>query len=162
MHTLKNILWSARRAALVAAALLCGSLAAEAKTWDRVANIKASAEHLAMLQQSKGALGAYEFIANCYKTHELNSSYGAALEGCLVQDYIHSKVTAAVYAQLPVTERDRLGLPNPEEMVSTMLKRVGNAMANYKITEVDARKFVAQVEAVGVPTFAKARFPKAE
>ena len=142
--------------------VMISSADAQSKTWDRVANIKASAAHLAMLQQSKGALGAYEFIANCYKTHELNSSYGAALEGCLVQDYIHSKVTAAVYAQLPVTERDRLGLPNPEEMVSTMLKRVGNAMANYKITEVDARKFVAQVEAVGVPTFAKARFPKAE
>jgi hypothetical protein len=79
-----------------------------------------------------------------------------------VQDYIHSKVTAAVYAQLPVAERERLSLPDPQEMVATMLKRVGKAMGNYKIAEADARKFVAAVETVGIPTFAKARFPQAE
>ena len=135
---------------------------AQSKSWDRTANIKSSAIALAGLQQAKGALGAYEFIANCYATHELNSKYGAALEGCLVQDYIHSKVTAAVYAQLPAGERERMGLPVPQELVSAMLKRVGGAMAKYKIAEADARKFVAQVEAVGVPTFAKARFPAAE
>jgi hypothetical protein len=135
---------------------------AQSKSWDQTANIKSSALHLASLQQAKGALGAYEFIANCYKTHELNSKYGAALEGCLVQDYIHSKVTAAVYAQLPVAERERLSLPDPQEMVATMLKRVGKAMGNYKIAEADARKFVAAVETVGIPTFAKARFPQAE
>ncbi len=134
----------------------------QSKTWDHIANIKSSAVHLAGLQQAKGALGTYEFIANCYKTHELNAKYGAALEGCIVEDYIHSKVTAAVYARLPVVERERMGLPNPDEMMRSMLKRVGIAMGNYKIAEADARKFVAQVEAVGVPTFAKARFPKVE
>lgn len=134
----------------------------QSKGWDQAANIKLSALHLAGLQQAKGALGAYEFIANCYKTHELNSKYGAALEGCIVQDYIHSKVTAAVYAQLPAAERERMSLPDPQEMVSTMLRRVGKAMGSYKIAEADARKFVAQVEAVGIPTFAKARFPNGE
>ncbi len=134
----------------------------QTKSWDHIANIKSSAVALAGLQQSRGALGAYQFIASCYATHELNSRFGAALEGCLVQDYIHSKMTAAVYAKLPPGERQRLNLPVPEDLVAAMLKRVGNAMANYKITEVDARKFVAQVEAVGVPTFTKARFPKAE
>ena len=135
---------------------------AQSKLWDQTANIKSSALHLAGLQQAKGALGTYEFIANCYKTHELNSKYGAALEGCLVQDYIHSKVTAAVYAKLPVAERVRMSLPDPHEMVDTMLKRVGGAMGNYKIAEADARKFVAAVEAVGIPAFAKARFPKVD
>ena len=95
-HTLKT---SPRRkvAAIAAFAMvaLVGS-GAHAKTWDHVANIKASAEHLAKLQQAKGALGAFEFIANCYKTHELAEEFGSALEGCLVQDYIHSKITAAV------------------------------------------------------------------
>ena len=79
-----------------------------------------------------------------------------------MQDYIHSKVTAAVYAQLPAAERERMSLPDPQEMVSTMLRRVGKAMGSYKIAEADARKFVAQVEAVGIPTFAKARFPNGE
>ena len=71
-------------------------------------------------------------------------------------------MTAAVYSNLPVGERVRLDLPAPDELVGAMFKRVGAALAQYKISEVDARKFVAQVETVGVPTFAKARFPKAE
>ncbi len=148
--------------ALVASVLAASAVEAKPKAWDRTANIKASAISLAQLQQSKGAMGAYQFIANCYQTHALNSDYGSALEGCLVQDYIHSKVTAAVYSNLPVGERVRLDLPAPDELVGAMLKRVGAALAQYKISEVDARKFVAQVETVGVPTFAKARFPKAE
>jgi hypothetical protein len=133
----------------------------QAKTWDRTANIKSSAVSLAQMQQTKGAMGAFQFIANCYKTHELNSKYGQALEGCLVQDYIHSRITAAVYSKLPPGEIARMGLPVPDEMVAGMLKRLGQAMGKYNITEADARKFVAQVEAVGMPTFAQARFPKA-
>ena len=148
--------------ALVATVFVASAAVAKPKVWDRTANIKASAISLAALQQAKGAMGAYQFIANCYQTHALNTDYGAALEGCLVQDYIHSKVTAAVYSKLPAGERERLDLPAPDELVGAMLKRVGAALAQYKISEVDARKFVAQVESVGVPTFAKARFSKAE
>ena len=144
--------------ALVATVAAASAVSAKPRTWDRTANIKASAIALAALQQAKGAMGAYQFIANCYQTHALNSEYGAALEGCLVQDYIHSKVTAAVYSNLPAGERERLDLPVPNELVDAMLKRVGAALAQYKISEVDARKFVAQVDAIGVPTFAKARF----
>lgn len=133
---------------------------AHAKTWDHVANIKASAEHLAKLQQAKGALGAFEFIANCYKTHELAEEFGSALEGCLVQDYIHSKITAAVYAKLPPAERERLGIPGPDELVRGMLGRFGGAMAKYKLKEADARKLIADIDKHGVPVFSKMRFPK--
>jgi hypothetical protein len=134
---------------------------AQATKWDRIANIKASAVALSNLQQAKGALGAFEFIANCYKTHELASTYGASLEGCLVMDYLHSKVTAAVYANVEPANRNKMGLPEPDELVGTMLKRVGGAMAAYKVTEADARKFVGDIETHGMPAFAKARFPKA-
>jgi hypothetical protein len=142
------------------AALTTVEAQAKSPSWDRIANIKSSAIALSDLQKAKGALGTYEFIASCYKTHELGSQYGAALEGCLVLDYLHSKVTAAVYAKLPPGERERLGLPDPDQLVGAMLKRVGGAMANYKITEAQARKFVAEIETHGLPVFAKARFPK--
>lgn len=142
------------------AVVALGGAGADAKTWDHVANIKASAEHLAKLQQAKGALGAYEFIASCYKTHELAEEFGSALEGCLVQDYIHSKVTAAVYSRLPEGERQRLGVPAPEDLVRSMLGRVGGAMAKYKLKEADARKLLADIDKHGVPVFTKARFPK--
>ena len=145
---------------MLVALLAALPIRAHAKTWDHIANIKTAALHLAQLQASKGALGAFEFIANCYKTHELAEYYGAALEGCLVQDYINSKVTAAVYAKLPAAERERMGLPVPDEMVKSMLGRVGSAMAKYKLTQADARKLLADIDKHGVPAFSKARFPK--
>lgn len=135
---------------------------AQTRKWDHTANIKTSATALAELQRTKGALGTFEFIANCYKTHELSSTYGAALEGCLVLDYLHSKVTAAVYAKVPPSERTRLGMPEPEHLTGTMLKRVGAAMAAYKLTEPQARKFIADIETHGTPVYAEARFPKAQ
>jgi hypothetical protein len=157
---LTSLVWAAFAALIVQSAAI--AVEARALTWDRIANIKSSAIALSDLQKVKGAQGTYEFIANCYKTHELGSQYGAALEGCLVLDYLHSKVTAAVYSKLPPGERDRLGLPDPNQLVGAMLKRVGGAMANYRITEVNARKFVADIETHGLPVFAKARFPKGE
>jgi hypothetical protein len=139
-----------------------GAVGASAQTtkWDRIANIKSSATTLADIQKAKGALGTFQFIANCYKTHELNSAYGAPLEGCLVFDYLHSKVTAAVYAKLPPADRTRMGLPEPDDLMGTMLKRVAGAMAAYKVGEPEARKFIADIETHGTPAFAKARFPQ--
>jgi hypothetical protein len=154
--------WVRIAGTIVLATLLATAAQAQSVKWDHVANIKASAVALAELQQAKGALGTYEFIANCYKTHELGSKYGAPLEGCLVLDYLHSKVTAAVYARLPADERTRMGLPEPDALMGAMLKRVGDAMAAYKMAEADARKFVADIETHGFPVFAKARFPKSE
>ncbi len=152
----------AMSALLMSAPLILASTDAQAKTWDHVANIKASAEHLAKLQQAKGALGAFEFISNCYKTHALAEEFGSALEGCLVQDYIHSKITAAVYARLPVSDRERMGIPVPDELVRAMLARVGGAMAKYKIKEADARKLIADIDKHGLPVFTKLRFPKGQ
>ena len=157
-----QVLWELGGFAAILAVSVDFEVHAQSKSWDRIANIRTSAKALAELQVAKGALGTYEFIASCYKTHELGSQYGAALEGCLVLDYLHSKVTAAVYEKLPPGERDRLGLPAPDDLVGAMLKRVGGAMATYRITEVQARKFVAEIETHGLPVFAKARFPKGE
>ena len=164
MMVINGAQWMWRAAALlVASQALMLSIPADAKgkEWDHIANIKSSATQLAQLQIAKGAQGTYEFIAACYKTHSLNSEFGAALEGCLVLDYIHSNVTAAVYAKVDPQERGRMGMPEPRELVGTMLKRVGDAMANYKITEAEARKFIADVDKYGTPVFTKARFPKA-
>lgn len=153
------------RIAAVAVALLVGIAPAAVRaksSWDHIANIKTSAVHLAELQTQKGALGAFQFIAACYQTHELAEDYGAPLEGCIVQDYIHSKVTAAVYSKVPAEQREKMGLPSPEELMKGMLGRLGGAMAKYKLTEADARKFIADIDTYGIPAFAEVRFKKAE
>ena len=154
---------SARQRMIMAAAaalLVGGSASAAPRTWDHVANIKTAAVHLSELQKTRGALGAFEFIAACYQTHELAEDFGAPLEACLVQDYIHSKLTAAIYAKLPAAERTRMGAPSPEEMVASMLRRFGGTFARYKLKEADARKLIADIDKHGIPEFTKARFPK--
>lgn len=151
--------WVLRPAAVLALALVAMAGRGEAKSWNQVANIKASAVKLAELQVAKGALGTFEFIANCYRTHELAEKFGASLQGCMVQDYIHSRITAAVYAKLPESERQRMGVPGPDDLVNGMLGRVGATMAKYKLTQADAEKFIADIDKHGIPAFTKARFP---
>jgi hypothetical protein len=152
---------SARRCAVVAAvvAALLATPAPAKPAWDQVANIRKSAELLAELQRSRGALGAFQHIASCYRTHELASSYTAAFEGCLVLDYIHSKITAAIYNEVPADERQRIGAPDPETMIATMSRRIVGGFAHYKIADAEGRAFIGLVEKHGLPVYTKARFP---
>ncbi len=159
----KAVVWSRVLSAAFVVALTVLPGRVHAKTWDHVANIKAAAVHLAQLQQAKGASGTYDFISACYQTHELAEEFSAPFEGCLVQDYLHSKVTAAVYSKIPAEERSKMGAPSPEELVGAMLRRFGAAFARYKLKEADARKLIADIDKHGIPAFTKARFPaKAE
>lgn len=148
--------WVAGVAALVAAS---GQTDAASKSWDHVANIKAAAAHLAQLQIAKGALGAYEFIDACYKTHELAEEFAAPLEGCIVQDWIHTRITAAVYAGLPPDQRAKMGSPSPEELESGMRRRVGYILTKFKVKQEDAEKLTRQIVEYGVPSYKAARFP---
>lgn len=129
--------------------------------WDQVGNIKQSAVRLADLQRSRGAEGAYKFIADCYKTHTLGSTYSQGLEGCLVLDIIHSKVTAAVYARLDPAKRQEMQLPEPDALTSSMSRRVVSALKQYDITAGEMERFVKLVDTHGMPEFTKARFPDA-
>jgi hypothetical protein len=143
-------------------ALIAGGAPALAQktSWDRVANIKRSAQQLAELQKARGALGTFEHIAACYKTQSLASNFGQWFENCLVLDYLHSKVTAAIYERVPAEERRKGDAPDPQALIDTMLKRVGGGFSQYKLTEQDARAFLALVDKHGMPTFATARFGK--
>lgn len=149
----------AAHALTFAVLMMAAAVPATAKpAWDQVANIKRSALFLAELQKSRGAGGTYTHIANCYRTLELGSRYGEGFESCLVLDYIHSKVTAAVYSKLPAAERQKMGVPEPEQLMRAMSQRLASGFAQYKIPQADARAFVGLVEKYGVPAFSAARF----
>lgn len=146
--------------AALAAVLLAAPAHAQKTSWDRVAHIKKSAEQLADLQKARGAIGAYEHIAACYKTHSLASNYGQAFEGCIVLDYIHSKVTAAVYERLPADDRQKMGAPEPSVLVGAMSQRISGGLSQYKVAEKDARALIALIDKHGMPAFTSARFGK--
>jgi len=147
---------------IAAGSLLVVSSAAFAQktNWDRVAHIRKSAEQLADLQKVRGALGAYEHIAACYKTHSLASRYGQAFEGCIVLDYIHSKVTAAVYERLPIEDRKKMGAPEPAALVGAMSSRISGGLSQYKVGEKEAQALIALIDKHGIPAFTAARFGK--
>lgn len=136
----------------------CPALAAK-PAWDQIANIKQAAVRLADLQKSRGAEGAYKFIADCYKTHTLGSTYSAGLEGCLVLDIIHSRITAAVYSRLEPARRQELQLPEPDALTGSMSRRVVSALKQYDITAGGMQRFIKLVDTHGMPEFTKARFP---
>jgi hypothetical protein len=127
--------------------------------WNQVSNIKEAAVRLAGLQREQGALAAFQFIAACYKTHTLASSYNKSLEGCLVHDILHSRSTAAVYSRLTPEQRKETGVPDPELLTSAMVNRVQGALAQYKFAQADAEALVRLVDQHGMPEFVKARFP---
>ncbi|MEW5964880.1 MAG: hypothetical protein AB1749_15125 [Pseudomonadota bacterium] len=156
----------AAQALSVAAMLASLSLAAATATaapraWDKSANIVVSAERLAAMQRGKGAIATYEFILNCYKTHRLAEAFSEPLEGCIVQDYLNSKVTAAVYDRVDAETRKRLGAPSPEQLMKVMSARIIDACRQYGIGEEQIRAFLQKVDAEGLPRYLAKRFPGA-
>jgi hypothetical protein len=146
---------------LIASVLALFPLAAAAKpSWDQGANIKTAAEHLAQIQRSAGLPGALQFIAACYKTHGLASNYSQPFEACIVQDYILTKVAAAIYQRLPQDAREKLRTPDPEAMLAAMSRRVSQAFAQYKVPDNDARHLLARVDREGLAVFSKASSPE--
>jgi len=128
--------------------------------WDQVANIKAAAQNIGDIQKRGGADAAYKFIAACYKTHGLSSTYKQAFEGCIAQDYIQSRALALVYQRVPADHLKSIGAPTVEVLIASLQRRLGAAFAQYKIAPADGQAFLKIVEAQGLPVFMKAVFPE--
>lgn len=151
-------------AALTTLALIMSSITATqgvaaTGNWDHKANIQDAAVRLAKLHRSAGSGAVLKFLEACYRTHLLASDYSQGLEACLAQDYMHSRVLAAIYAKVPQDDRARAGAPSPEQIAQGMSDRFAVAFAQYKISNADADDFKRLVDKVGVPVFLKTVFP---
>jgi hypothetical protein len=129
-------------------------------SWDRAANIKDSAGRLAGILKTRGAAGAYKFIADCYGTHSIAEKFTAGLEACIAQDYMLTEVLAAIYTAMPPEKRKQIGAVDPENLAKSFSRRVGSALALYKMTEAEGLQLKDLVEKHGLPVFAKATLPK--
>ena len=167
MHTWNDIIGVVRRQTMPSAAIvaLIASLASPAlaeKTWDHTANVRTNAQRAADLQQAKGALGTFEYISSCYKTHSLASEFGQAIEGCMVVDYIHSVSLATVYARMTPAQRAETRVPDPEALTNSMGQRLAATFQQYKLPKERFEAFGKLVEAEGLPAYSKARFKTGE
>ena len=131
-------------------------------TWDQAANIKGAAEHLGKLQRSRGAKGAYDFIAACYKTQGLAESYSAPFEACIAQDYMQTQVLAMIYSRLSPDKLKQMKAPTPAELADAMGRRVVSAFSQYKISVAYANEFKKLVDKNGFPVFLAMVFPNAK
>ena len=145
-------------------ALLAGlaSPALAEKIWDHTANVKANAQRAADLQQARGALGTFEYIASCYKTHSLASEFGSAIEGCMVVDYINSVSLSSVYARMTPEQRVETRVPDPSAIMTSMSQRLAATFQQYKLPKERFEAFGKLVEAEGLPVYSKARFKTGE
>ncbi len=136
------------------------ALAAEdAPKWDQVENIKEAATRLAQIQRTQGATKAFAFIDACYRTHSLSTDYTRAFEACIAQDYMETQVLTLVYSRMPPETLKKMGAPTPQMLAGTMMRRVGAAFGQYKISKERVAEFKRNVDEQGFPLFFQTLFP---
>lgn len=135
--------------------------APQAATWDQVATIRGAAERLGRLHRAKGAKAAYELIDNCYKTHSLSDTYGEGFEICITQDYLETRTLMQVYSHMPPEALQKLGVPSPQQLASSMGQRVSTAFRHYKKSQAYADTLKRLVDEHGFPVFIAIVFPEA-
>lgn len=140
---------------------LPASACAAAPDWDRVENVREAAAQLVQRHRASGSTGVLKFLDACYKTHTIASKYTRALEGCLTQDYIHSRVLVSIYERLPEAARADPKLPKAGDIAHAVNGRFVSIFRQYKVTLADAEALKAAIEQHGVPIFLKDRFPAA-
>lgn len=128
-------------------------------SWDQAANIRQAAEHLGQLQRTRGAKGAYDYIAACYRTQGLASDYAAPFEACIAQDYMQTQVLALIYSRLKPEQLKTMHAPTPPELADAMGRRVVAAFSQYKIQVSYANDFKKLVDQHGFPVFLNLVFP---
>ena len=130
--------------------------------WDQAENIRAAAEQLGKLQRTRGAKGAYDFIAACYRTQGLAENYAAPFEACIAQDYMQTQVLAMIYSRLSPDKLKQMKAPTPAELADAMGRRVVSAFSQYKISVAYANEFKKLVDKNGFPVFLAMVFPNAK
>lgn len=78
-----------------------------------------------------------------------------SLERCVIQDAVHSWVTASVYAAVSKETLTKMKLPAPGEINAAMSKRVVAVFSRFKIPQQNARDFMQLVRQQGLSAYAK-------
>jgi hypothetical protein len=152
-----------RVCAAIAAACLVTAIAVASPRidWDRAANIREAAEHLAKVHGKSGAAGAYKFIDACYRTHMLAERFSKPLEACIAEDYMLTQTLALIYDRLAPDERKRIRVVEPADLARAMSRRVGGALAHYKMSQQDGDTLKGLIDKHGMDLFMKLRLPAA-
>jgi hypothetical protein len=125
-------------------------------SWDQPAHIREVSAELANRVRAKGADQVSAEIERCYRDQEKASTLVKPLEKCVIQDVIHSWVTAGVYGRLSKENLAKVNLPSPDAVVQAMSKRVTDVFRRHKIPEDKAREFIQVVRQQGMSAYGQA------
>jgi len=133
---------------------------ARADTAEQIANIKMAVARIATAEKENGYMGALVEVQRCY-LRELKTArtLTPALEACIAQDIVISRVAAATLATIPENARKASGSLEPEKILRDMADRVPKVFAKFKVAEPQARAFAQLVSKHGTEAYGRARFP---
>ncbi len=141
-------------AAATAAALALFAASAQAgPAWDREANVRAAALHMARIHQAKGFFGGFEEVRRCYAEAAPAKTYTRELEFCMAQDYIGAHVAASSYRQVSPEARARTGSPEPDAVLKAMAARIENAFGSLWVPAADANAFASLLKRDGLNAY---------
>ncbi|MDA0704217.1 MAG: hypothetical protein O3A96_13455 [Proteobacteria bacterium] len=146
---------SATRRRFMLALALAMSLApvqalGQSGSWDRAANIKSAATEITEIRTRKGANGAFAAIGACYEESVTPAqTYSQAVEACLTQDVLISRLSASVYASVSPEARKMSGSPEPEAVMGEMAARVEQTFRRFDVPPDAAREIVRDMIALG-------------
>lgn len=130
------------------------------RTWDRIAHVKEVTARLITMHRQRGSEGVTKFLGECYRTHRLASAYTQGLEGCIVQDYVHTQVLALVYSRIPPEAWKTMKAPTVLELAEGMSRRFNVVFSQYNIPEAEANSLKIVMDKHGLPMFVASVFPK--
>jgi hypothetical protein len=123
-------------------------------SWDQTVHIQGVSRELAGRVRQKGADQALAEIQQCYRDSASANVLTKPLEKCLIQDAVHSWVTASVYGKASKETLEKMNLPTPEVVLQSMSRRVTAVFRKYKIPEDKAREFMQAVRQHGLAAYA--------
>jgi hypothetical protein len=146
-------------AAAAAAAALSSPARAQWASWDQGAHIREVSVELAGRVRANGPAAVFGEIDQCYRGQEQAVTLGKALEKCLIEDIVHSWVTADVFARL-ARENPANKVPPPQSVLEAMSGRLIAVFRKYSIPEDKGVEFMQAVRQQGMPAYVQALQPR--
>ena len=155
--TARHVRWLV---ALLSATVAAASPAyAQWASWDQPAHIREVAGELAGRVRAGNAAQVFGEIEQCYRAQEQAITLGKPLEKCLIQDAVHSWVTADMFARMARDNPSRT-VPPPQSVLQAMTERLIAVFRKYNVPEDKAVEFMQAVRQEGLPAYAQALQPR--
>ncbi len=130
-------------AGILLLAHISSAAVAQTVTPRQIANVRKAAVDFAELLSTNGADAAEASVLSCYREGLASAKTSRPqLEYCITQDVLLSQTQAEIYAHLASRGRRPSGLPDPDEVIARLTKRVTAAFSRLKVPPDEVSAFL--------------------